>query len=47
MSEKLNDLMFDGDFTPPSESAGRPEGNCENIISKNEINSNLEDKNHE
>ena len=40
LRKKLNDLMFDGDFTPPSESAGRPEGNCENIISKNEINSN-------
>ena len=40
MSKKLNDLMFDGDFTPPSKSAGRPEGNCKSIISKNEINSN-------
>lgn len=32
--------MFDGDFTPPSESAGRPEGNCEKIVLKNGINSN-------
>jgi DNA-damage-inducible protein D len=32
--------MFDGDFTPPSKSAGRPEGNCESIVSKNGTNSN-------
>lgn len=40
MSKKLNDLIFDGDFTPPSKSAGCPERNCEGALSKNDINNN-------
>ena len=34
LRKKLNDLMFDGDFTPPNKSAGRPEGNCKAILSE-------------
>ena len=44
LRKKLNDLIFDGDFTPPNKSVGRPEGNCKSIISKNKANSNLEEK---
>lgn len=47
MSKKLNDLMFDGDFCPSKIEGTIPKENCKGIISKNEINSNLEDKNHE
>lgn len=38
LREKLNDLMFDGDFTSPSESASRPEGNCNDDYTTNTIN---------
>ena len=34
LRKKLDDLMFDGDFTPPNKSAGRPEGNCKAILSE-------------
>lgn len=38
LREKLNKLMFDGDFTSPKDSASRPEGNCKNDYTSNTIN---------
>lgn len=38
LREKLNDLMFDGDFTLPRNSAGRPEGNCNSNYTINSTN---------
>lgn len=32
LRKKLNELMFDGDFTPSAELTGRPEGNCNVIL---------------
>ncbi len=32
LRKQLSNLMFDGGFTPPSESASRPEGNCKGIV---------------
>ena len=35
LREKLNGLMFDGDFTSPKDSASRPEGNCKSDYTTN------------
>lgn len=47
LKQKLFRLIFDEDFCPSKIEGTIPKENCKGIVSENETNSNLEDKNHE